>query len=427
MKHSTDGSSPTVAIVDPFSTGAALAEEFAARGWRSVAVISRPDLPEGLLSTARWEHFDRRIPFAEDLDATVAELRAENVAAVVAGTEIGVETADELAERLGLEGNGTELSRCRRDKFAMAERLRSQGLDAADGILTGDVEELAEWFRARGGSPVVVKPVASAGSDSVTFCTTETEVREAFGRIHGRPDQIGGHNAEVLGQELLTGDQYFINTVSHDGRHHVCEIWHDVRRPISGHSLAYDLERLMPARGPVQDVLTAYVLKVLDALGIRYGAGHSEVMLTERGPVLIETGARMQGTILPSGPKAGTGHNVVTRSVDCYAATELFEELPDRPYELAREVRVVSLIVPFDGTIDGELAQEIFALPTLHGIQGRIEGGQAVQRTVDLFTSPASVYLISDDIDQLEQDYLRLRKLEESGLYRPAPTPAAAP
>ena len=36
---------------------------------------------------------------------------------------------------------------------------------------------------------------------------------------------------------------------------------------------------------------------MLDALGIRFGPAHTEVMLTATGPVLVESGARMHGSV----------------------------------------------------------------------------------------------------------------------------------
>ena len=41
--------------------------------------------------------------------------------------------------------------------------------------------------------------------------------------------------------------------------------------------------------------LLSYTVKVLDALGFRYGPSHTELMLTPKGPRLIETAARPMG------------------------------------------------------------------------------------------------------------------------------------
>ncbi len=41
--------------------------------------------------------------------------------------------------------------------------------------------------------------------------------------------------------------------------------------------------------------LSEYIFSVLDALGIRQGVGHSELMIVNDQPVLLETAARLPG------------------------------------------------------------------------------------------------------------------------------------
>lgn len=410
-----DGS--VVAIVDPHSSGAYLEAEFTSRGWSSVAVLSTPTIPAAY-GTLKYEERYRDVIVCNGVDEVVAALAKHAPRAVIPGTELGVSLADELAERLGLPGNGTELSASRRDKYAMFEALVRSGVQAPATIAATDAEDVVRWADEVAVWPVVVKPVDSAGSDGVTFCTTPAEVRAAFDKLHDRPHQLGGHNDTVLAQELLRGQQFFVNTISIDGRHHVAEIWKDTRRSVAGASLAYDVEELLAPTGDLQDTLSGYVFEVLDALGIRWGPAHSEVMLTDRGPVLIETGARMQGTILPDSVLAATGHSQVTLTADCYADPERLLALLGKPYMLNSNVWVVSLIAPYDGYLaDNDIAAQLRTLPTLHDVIGDIAPGTLVKRTVDLFTSPASLYLIADDVSHLDRDYARIRRLEEIGLY----------
>ncbi len=411
--------SKTVALVDPLSTGVHLAPEFASRGWTAIAVLSSSKIPAAFAKGFRPADFPEIITHAGDLDATAAELAAFEPDFVLAGTEHGVELADALASRLGLPGNGTELSRCRRDKFAMAERIREAGIPAAASIATESVAEMIAWADKGDLWPVVVKPVASAGSDSVAFCPDAEAMTAAFDRIHGRVNQIGGYNDQVMAQERLVGQQYFLNTVSRDGRHYVAEIWKDVRVTVDG-NLIYDREELLPGEGELQRTLTRYVERVLDALGILHGPAHTEVMLTDRGPVLIESAARMQGAVTPAPHAAATGTSQVALTVDTCADPTSFDQLPGTIYRLGTHLRVVSLIAPYDGTLaDGPALAELNSLPTLNASVRSLSPGAPVRRTVDLFTSPDHLYLLGDLAD-VERDYARIRELEHDGLYRPS-------
>ncbi len=405
-----------VAIVDPYSTGEYLRAEFAARGWPSVAVLSSPDIAAawgGLRDADRY----LEVITGSDADQVVAALRRYPVSAAIPGTEIGVPLADELAERLGLPGNGTAGSASRRDKQAMAQALVRHGVRAPETIAAADPDAMVRWADERDRWPIVVKPPGSAGSDGVTFCATPEQARAAFGRLYRRSHRRGGRNDVVLVQELLAGQQFIVNTVSVNGDHYVAEIWEDTRRPVAG-GVAYDLEKLVTSGGEPQESLARYVSQVLDALGIAWGPAHSEVMLTSSGPVLIETGARMSGAFLPDSVRAATGRDHVTLTVDCYTDPGRLAALVGRPYPVRRQLWMTALIAPFDGHLaaDGAVA-ELRGLPTLHAVIGDLSPARPVKRTVDLNTAPAGLYLIADDAAELQRDYARIRHLEANGLY----------
>ncbi|HLX50139.1 MAG TPA: ATP-grasp domain-containing protein, partial [Streptosporangiaceae bacterium] len=306
------------------------------------------------------------------------------------------------------------------DKHAMAQALVRHGVRAPETIVAADPDSIVRWADERNLWPIVVKPPGSAGNDGVTRCATAAQARAAFARLYRRAHRYGGRNDVVLAQELLTGQQFFVNTVSVNGGHYVAEIWEDTRRPVPGGGVAYDVEKLMMPGGEPQQALARYVSQVLDALGIAWGPAHSELMLTGSGPVLIETGARMQGALLPDTVRAATWHNHVTLTVDCYTDPGRLAALIGRPYPVRRQLWSAALIAPYDGHLadDGTVA-ELRSLPTLHDVIGDLSPGRPVSRTVDLNTAPAGLYLMADDAAELQRDYARIRHLEANGLYVP--------
>jgi hypothetical protein len=92
--------SPTVAIVDPLSTGAYLASEFAKRNWNSVAVLSTPEIPAAYVKGFRAGDFRQVIRHVGNTDEVVAALD-DSVSPVVAGRNNGG-TRDQLGDRPGL-------------------------------------------------------------------------------------------------------------------------------------------------------------------------------------------------------------------------------------------------------------------------------------------------------------------------------------
>jgi len=406
---------PTAVIVDPFGSGSYLAPIFDKGGWDCIAVLSSPELPSVFTSTMRPEAYVEILTADNGLEAILQRLTAYTIVAVLPGMETGVELSDVIASLFGVPGNGTACSRSRRDKAAMGARLHLCGVPAAEQILTTDESTLVNWAIHHGKWPVVVKPTLSAGSDSVAICQTVPEVRAAFQSIIGKTNKLGAINDAVLGQEFLEGQQYLVNTVSVEGKHYVGEIW-SFDSTFEGAHQVYDRQLLLPPNGQLQDQLVSYVYQVLDALEIRHGAAHTEVMLTRAGPRLIESAARMTGKIGQATLLAAIGHHHISLCADCCLEPDkVLARMPR--YKMHKAVGIVALRSSLDGHIhDGRGLSTLLALPTLvECIGGRLEPGTPVCKTVDLFTSPGLVYLLGSTFDEIDRDALAIRRIEASG------------
>jgi hypothetical protein len=401
-------------VVDAYSTGARLAPRFAAAGLPVVHVQSSPTLPHFYERGFQGGDFVENVVHEGDLEATAARVAAHDPAFVVVGAEPGVPLADALSERLGLPSNGSALSTARRDKSAMGEALRAAGLRTAEALKTADAAEAVAWAAERGGAPVVVKPLDSAGTDGVVICREPAEIEAAFAASLGRPNALHGANEELLVQELLEGTQLFVNSVSWEGVHHVSEVWRDnkLRR---GANFIYDYEELLPRHGEQQDQVVPYVEAVLDALGIRFGPAHTEVMLTATGPVLVESGARMHGSVPDEiVDRCTPSHQTLT--AEAYLDPRSVARRAQRPYELAAGAYCVMLISQHEGTIASDAGlREIEALPSFAGTISMLGPSDELKKTVDLFSCPGIIYLVDPDREQLKRDYDRIRALDATG------------
>ncbi|MYR21983.1 hypothetical protein GTW63_27285, partial [Streptomyces sp. SID6137] len=237
----------TVAVVDADGIGAHLPGALRREGLGCVVV--RSDTPSASFAHDRSEA-GADVVHTGDLSATAAALRGLGVDFVVAGTESGVLLADALSAALGTPGNGMSVPTARRDKYAMARAVAASGLATADSLVTGSLPELREWVRRRGEWPVVLKPRASAGTDQVHFCHDEQQVATAFAAVVAATDHYGTRNTTVLAQRYLRGEEYFVNTVSRDGAHHVVEVWRYHKALIAGTVPMYDYEEPVPADDP---------------------------------------------------------------------------------------------------------------------------------------------------------------------------------
>jgi biotin carboxylase len=129
------------------------------------------------------------------------------------------------------------------------------------------------------------RQVEGAGSEGVSICNSPDEVRQAYATLEGTRNCLGLLNYSVLLQEYLKGDEYVVDTVSRSGVHKCVAIWKYDKRLFNGSPVVYFGMRLMPVEAEAAlPGMIEYVFKVLDVLGIRNGAVHSEVKLEERGP-----------------------------------------------------------------------------------------------------------------------------------------------
>jgi biotin carboxylase len=396
---------------------------------------------------AQKEYFTATIDF-ESLPQILDRLKALpcNVIAVFAGCEPGVELADQLAEALGLPAaNGTALTNTRKDKAAMQERLRDCGIPAADQIRSASLDELLRWATARNQWPCVAKPTGSSGSDGIFFCQNTQDLRAAHDEVVGKTNPNGKVNAELVVQEFLAGTEYIVDTVSHEGKHICVAMWVYRKRkgtPWNPNCIVSEGNMLLEPSGEVQDQLASYVFRVLDAVGMRFGPCHTEVMLTPRGPILVEVNARLHGLQGPHLIGLATGTSKATYAVDALAEggqliqKRLSEKACGRwLYPLQKRCLQLVLISPEQGYLKTDISTQIRALHLASVVEvlPSVQQGQYLHRTCDLNTAAGYVLMVHESSEQIEADRLSIRAAEEKGrLYKvsqqPLPqSPVASP
>jgi hypothetical protein len=332
-----------VVIVDTFSTGLYLAYLCHLKGYRIVSLTSGDIkslagmIPEGLNFT-----FSEIISYPCDLEESAAvEVLVTQLAAlpwpvkiILPGAETGVELADQLSSHFGLRTNGTAQSEARRNKYVMGETVRSAGIRAVKQLQSRTWGEIAAFLQEWQPNPyrVIVKPMDSAGSDDVTLCRSEEEVRRAFGHILGKVNGLGLVNESVLIQEYLEGQEYVIDMVSRDGEHKLVGIWEYDRRPANGASFVLFGQQLMimSDHPEIYTELVEYQKKVCTALGIRNGPSHGEVKWYKEAPILVEVGSRCHGSEGAWMPVADgvLQYNQVGATVSSYFSDEAFALIP---------------------------------------------------------------------------------------------------
>lgn len=407
-----------IAVVDGYSTGRTLVTALRNRGVTCVHVQSSPDMSDYFTRGFHADEYETALSSSGDAAELVGELTRLDVRRVVAGTESGVILADTLAHLMRLPGNRYETVAARRDKVLMGRTAAAAGVATPLGEAFAEPAAAATWFVSHGLEEAVVKPASSAGTDNVRFCRTTAEVRSACEAVLSSVNLYGHRNAVALVQERVYGVEYYANTVSHDGVHRVAELWRYTKRTGSAGYPIYDYEEPVPVASPEAAPLRVFVAKVLDALGVVSGAAHTEVMMTDRGPVLIESGARLGGGTTPAIVEKFSGTSQTALFADALIDPPCLGEFDDAAITWSRAVRNVALINPVAGRVRSlDWVARIEALPTLVGLTHGVRAGEHLAATTDLVNSPGYVYLAAEDPKDIERCYRALRTMEEEGLY----------
>jgi biotin carboxylase len=402
-------------VVDPLGTGAEYPAAFAAAGVEVVAVMSRPEpVP---LYAASWRPQDFRHVHVStgDLDALAATLRAYEPICLIPGSETGVELAEALVERV-VPGTGhvPALAAARRDKWAMARAVEAAGLPRLRQLCTADPAEAAAWLAEAGLAEVVLKPPKSAATDDVHLVGPGADWRPVFDRILGRVNEFGLVNEAVLLQEHAVGTEYLIDSYSVAGEHGLVDVcrYSKVRR---GDRIGvYDLVDFLAPDAPEVAGLWAYARSVLDAVGVRTGCCHTEVIVTAAGPRFLEVGARPAGGGHQMITKLATGSNHIERTVAHRVRGEF-----DPGYRLERHVCSVVLSAPRAGVwANADVFDGVEALETFHARHFYFGTGDAVPAPAGLSTMLGWVVLTAPGTDAghaaMRADYRRIRALERS-------------
>ena len=319
--------------------------------------------------------------------------------------------------------NGDDLSLARCSKYAMGEAIRGRGVRAVGQAICKDwsnAKAFIDEIDAAAPFKIVVKPNQSAGSDDVFLCDSEGDVKRAFDKINGAINGLGVVNEGVLLQEFLCGKEYVVDSVSRDGRHKVTAVWEYDKRHVNDQFNVYFGMKLRCVDDNVMESIVEYQRSVLDALEIRNGPAHAEIMMTDTGPCLVEVGSRChggEGTWQPISDSC-LGYNQIDATLDSYIRPDEFDKIPALPRDMTCNGREVFLVSRIEGVIKSIPGIDIVMnLKSFVKCEMCVQPGDNLKKTIDCFTRPGSIQLMHEDEKVVERDYERIRELEIEGMF----------
>ena len=325
-----------------------------------------------------------------------------------------------MAEYLGLRGNTIKYGMDnRRDKSVQQDALAATGVRAVRGVARTVWEGDMEAFIDSETFPVVLKPVESAGSEGVKLCNSKQEAADHFHLLMNSQRAIGGEGAAVIAQEFLRGSEYVCDHVSKDGVHKTMMVWKYDKRLANGSQFVYFGMDPVDPTSRIGQAVIQYTRHAIDAIKIKNGATHSEVMFTKDGPCLVEVNCRCHGgngTWMPLASMLTGGYNMVTASIDAYLDPKAWDKIPPIPkYPFQGSGKNVMFVSYCEGTVSGTPGYDIIkALPSFSSCNADIKPGDTITKTVDLFGCTGQAILAHTDPEVVAADLKVIRNLESS-------------
>ncbi len=235
-----------------------------------------------------------RIMDEDDVEARVLRwLGGRSVDRVLSNWEPLVILAARIRDRLQMPGMSADVVRGFRDKELMKTRARAAGLRVPRSRRVRSEAEI--WAAAEEiGYPLVLKPIAGAGSADTYRCDDAAALKTAIKATRGV--------TEASCEEYITGEEFTYDTVSIDGVPVYENVAHYLPKPIEARSNQWISPVIITVRDLKQPKLKPGLKlgrDILKALGMQDGFTHMEWFLTPKGEAVFgEIGCRPGGAHL---------------------------------------------------------------------------------------------------------------------------------
>ena len=355
----------------------------------------------------------------KEYEVTLDTVRRIKPILIIPGTDSGIELAMRLSHDLGLPGNSIDIFPNMRDKYLMQMAIKKAGLRCIDTEIIANPEDALKFFSDLNSKEVVIKRTRGAASVGVTVCRSEEEITQAVKKNIALAKKKN-NGSKVIVQEYISGTEYAIDTISCNGKHRTVSGLKYVKRITEDGHRIYDYDEYIDTGAAEYRYLSDYVFSVLDAIGITVGPVHTEIMVDENEPVLIEVNCR------PAGKKIR--REFLDRVTGCHETKEaLYAYLRPDTFDLCQRICgkygnrklygvVKQIIIPRDIFVKKLLFDESFGKLNSFCYYLSYGENRVYKRTVDLDTIGGMIYLCSDEEEELKADLKTIEYWEKESL-----------
>lgn len=254
------------------------------------------------------EYFNASTMDEEAVLAAALQFKPEGI--MTLATDMPMRGVAKVAEKLGLPGISYDTAVKATDKFEMIKAFKAHNV-ASPWFFTVDNRDELKALESQLSYPCIMKPTDNAGSHGVVLakCFDDLSREYEYSRESAR-------HGKVIIEEYLQGDEVSVEVMVVDGKVNILQI---TDKLTTGAPHFVEMGHSQPSQQPIaiQKAIKELATRACQSVGINQGPAHVEMMLTERGPVMIELGARMGGDYITTAlVPLSTGIDMVKAAID---------------------------------------------------------------------------------------------------------------
>lgn len=203
-------------------------------------------------------------------------------------TDMPMRGVAKTSDKLNLHSINYETAVKATDKYDMIKAFKEHDVPSPWFFVVDTLEELKE-HDSDVTFPCIIKPTDNAGSHGVAKVYSFQELLDNYEYAHSC-----SRHGKVIIEEFLDGPEVSVEVMVVNGVVNILQITDKITTE-APHFV--ELGHTQPSQLPMetQEAIRKVTIAACKAIGIDKGPAHVEMKVTNRGPVMIELGARMGG------------------------------------------------------------------------------------------------------------------------------------
>lgn len=346
----------------------------------------------------------KRVIWKHDMTCIDKALNGTTPVAVIPGVDSAVAITDKIAKHYNLLGNDPSSSDARRNKLAMREKFMKAGL-LPEGFFfkkcstDKDVDAIALNHEF----PMIIKTPQGYGSHLVFVCNNKAEMKEYLHQIINNNNYFGQRDTYALVEKLAEGEEYCIDIFRNKNGESLMNVSdYEKAKLANGREFYNNISQVIDEND--RKLLADFSSKMADAVGIKYGAIHAEIIWDKENGIMVpvEIANRMIGDHLAEYISDCSNINMFDEIIKIYV---------DDSYKIPKDIKFHKhFMLAVCHTNKPGIVQNIRGLEEIKNLNSYREHdllvkiGKYCPVTTDYLSSPLVVYIVDPDQKKLYQD-----------------------